>query len=261
MTVRDARAGTQRDLEVIAAPASSVGSLLGSLPVPVDGRSCFVGSVVLDPSTTIADSPLLHGSVISVGAPGPAFRAVPGEAGGVLEVTDGPDSGLTVALGPGAHTVARSSEAAVCLRDTEVSRGAHATLEISADGDAVVVNERSTNGTFVDGVPVDGSSALHPGSVLQIGSDILRWVPRPAGAVRTTCSGDGRLDFDRTFAAAPSIPQAEVTLPAPPAETGNSAARAMSALLPVGGAALLALAMHRPVLLWFGLGRVLELSS
>lgn len=257
LSVHDTDASTRRDIEVVAAPDSSVGSLLESLPVPVRGRECFVGARVLDPRAALADSPLMPGAVISVGGPGPVFRTAPGEAAGVLEVIAGPDVGLTVALAPGAHTVARNSGAAVCLRDLDVSRSEHARLEISQDAKAVVVDRGSTNGTFVDGVRVTGRTELKPGIVLQVGADELRWTPHPEGALRTTRGSDGRLDFDRAFAAAPAVPRTEVTLPTQQAAPRSSGARAASALLMAAGGVVLALAMGHPAwLLMSGLSLV-----
>ncbi|MES4901710.1 MULTISPECIES: FtsK/SpoIIIE domain-containing protein [unclassified Streptomyces] len=257
LTVEDAQSSTRRDVEVLATPTSTVGSLLESLPDPVGGRRCFVGGVELDPRAVVADSPLIPGAVIRVGAPGPVFRHVPGQTAGVLSVAAGPDTGLIVALAPGTHTVARSSRAAVCLRDLDVSRNEHARLEISGDGQAVVVDGGSTNGTFLDGARVSGRMALKPGSVLRVGSDELRWTPHPVEALRAIRSADGRLDFDRAFAAAPAIPRTEVTLPVRQTVVRNTAMMALSALLPVGGAVLMALTMHRASMLWFGLLGVL----
>ncbi|MBO3682589.1 FHA domain-containing protein [Streptomyces sp. NEAU-YJ-81] len=105
-------------------------------------------------------------------------------------------------LTPGTHTVARNSKAAVCLRDLDVSRNEHARLEISEDGRAVVVDGGSTNGTFVGRARVTGRAALKPGTVMQVGADELLWAPHPAEALGAVRSADGRLDFNRAFAAA-----------------------------------------------------------
>ncbi|MBO3675363.1 FHA domain-containing protein [Streptomyces sp. NEAU-YJ-81] len=185
------------------------------------------------------------------------FRPVPGHTAGVLTVAAGPDTGLIVPLTPGTHTVARNSKAAVCLRDLDVSRNEHARLEISEDGRAVVVDGGSTNGTFVGSARVTGRAALKPGTVMQVGADELLWTPHSAEALRATRSADGRLDFDRAFAAAPAIPRTEATLPVQQVLVRNTGMMALSALLPVGGAVLMALTMHRMSMLWFGLLGVL----
>ncbi|MCG5436394.1 FtsK/SpoIIIE domain-containing protein [Micromonospora foliorum] len=219
MTVRDVGTGVAYDVEVTAAPAASVRSLLAALPVPVADRRCFVGAVPLDPAASLADSPLLSSSVISVGGPGPVGRLVTDGAVGVLEVVDGRDVGLAVALRPGAHSVARSASAALPLRDADVSRSAHALLEVSADGSLTVTDGGSSNGTWVDGVRLTGASAVSSSSVLQIGGNELRWTPLPAGARRLVRAPDGRVDFDRAFARVPVIPTVDVTMPVQPMVT------------------------------------------
>ncbi|MFF3497949.1 FtsK/SpoIIIE domain-containing protein [Streptomyces sp. NPDC003247] len=253
MTVQDVQASTRQDVEVLAAPDSSVGALLRALPVPVGDRHCFVGDVALDPRATLADSPLTPGAVISVGAPGPVFRPASGDAAGVVQVIAGPDLGLSVALAPGTHTVARNATAAICLRDLDVSRREHARLEISADARAVVVDRGSTNGTLVDGARVDGRAVLRPGSVLRVGSDELRWTPSSSGILRATRAADGRLDFDRAFAPLPALPSTEVTLPAEPAPTRASPAAAVLPWVSVVGGFLLFLMTRRPEMLLLSL--------
>ncbi len=252
LTVQDTGTAARQDVEMIAGPNSSVASLLESLPVPVGGRRCFVGTVQLDPHASLADSPLMPGVVISVGAPGPVYRSPSGDAVGVLRVVDGPDRGLTVTLGPGSHTVARNSAAPVCLRDLDISRREHARLEISADGQAMVVDLGSTNGTFIDGIQVTSRAALTPEGTLQVGSDELRWTPLRTGAQRARRSADGRLDFDRAFAAAPAIPRTEVTLPVQQAAAARSGVMALAGILPVVGSVVLAVAMGRPAMLLLG---------
>ncbi|MFG3701364.1 FtsK/SpoIIIE domain-containing protein [Micromonospora sp. NPDC047620] len=248
VTVRDAGTGLCRDVEVIAEPGTNVGSLLSALPVPVDGRPCFVGAVRLDARSTVADSPLVPGAVISVGGPGPAGRPVGSGAGGVLEVVGGPDAGLAVALPPGRHSLARSSRASVSLRDSDVSRRGHAEVVVHADGSAEVADSGSSNGTFVDGVRITGRTRLTPRAVLRVGADELRWSPARAGALRVVRAPDGRLDFDRAFDPAPVVPSVEVTLPVhQPAVRGS----ATMALLGAGVAVVAALVTQQPML-WLG---------
>ncbi|WP_406123401.1 FtsK/SpoIIIE domain-containing protein [Streptomyces canus] len=246
LTVRDADAAARQDVEVVAGPDSSTASLLAALPVAVGDRQCFVGSVPLDPETSLADSPLMPGAVISVGAPGPAYRFPSGDGVGVLRVTAGPDTGLTVALGPGTHTVARNSTAAVCLRDPDISRREHARLEVSPDGRVFVVDRGSTNGTYINGRRVTGRIPLAPGRILQVGADELQWTAQPTGTQQTTRSADGRLDFDRAFNPAPAVPRTEVTLPVQQTATGNAGFAGLAVGLPIFGGFVLAMMMHQP---------------
>ncbi|NEY32028.1 hypothetical protein GTU99_07440 [Streptomyces sp. PRKS01-65] len=253
LTVEDAGTSVREDVEVVAAPDSRVGPLLDSLPVAVGGRRCFVGGVELKRRATLAESPLIPGAVISVGAPGPVFRPVQGSAVGVLKVIAGPDTGLTVALGPGSHTVARNAAASICLRDLDVSRREHVRLEVSSDARVTVVHRGSTNGAFVDGREVLDRTGWEPGGILRIGSDELRWVPLSEGGPRAVRAADGRLDFDRPFASVPEVPIAKVTLPAQPASSRESGAMQVLAYLPGVGGILLGFVMQRPLFVLFGI--------
>lgn len=64
-------------------------------------------------------------------------------------------------------TVGRSAQADLALRETSVS-GEHARLR-RQQGTWWVHDLTSTNGTFLNDVPVDGEVALRPGDVLRLG--------------------------------------------------------------------------------------------
>ncbi|MGW0432229.1 FtsK/SpoIIIE domain-containing protein [Micromonospora sp. NPDC003197] len=247
MTLWKAGAAVSHDIEVVAQPGARVGSLLSALPVPVDVRRCFVGAAALDPHATLADSPLIQGSIISIGTPGPVSRSVTdGDVVGLLEVIRGPDAGLRVALGPGRHTVARSSKASVVLRDTEVSRVGHASLDVAPDGALIVVDLGSSNGTYINGVRILHPTRLMPGPALQMGANELRWVPSSTRALRVTRAPDGRLDFDRAFASVPAVPNIEVPLP-----VRQTSSQGTATMMGIGalGAVAMAYFTQTPILL------------
>jgi DNA segregation ATPase FtsK/SpoIIIE, S-DNA-T family len=259
LTVWDAHTRESQDVEVSASPDTSVGSLLESLPVRPAGRRCFTGATELDPGARLADSPLLPGAVISVGGPGPDYHPVLRASAGTLEVVAGADAGLAVALNPGRYPVARDSQAAVSLRDTDVSRK-HAEVEISGEGQARVADLGSSNGTFVNSARVTGWAPLPPGGVLTLGHDEIVWTPTPAPALHTTRDSDGGLEFDRAFAAAPEIPRAEVTLPRQETATRNPMVRVLSGFAGVGTGIVVALATHeKSMLLISVLGLILPI--
>lgn len=261
LSVADATTGTCHDVEVEASPDSSVRSLLDTLPIVPDGRQCYVGTVPLDPEVTIADSPLLHGSMISVGAPGLDPRSLPGGAIGALRVVAGPDAGLVTWLTPGTHTVGRLRSASICLRDEDVSRR-HAKFDVSSDGAATVTDCESSNGTFVDGERLSGSVAFAARTTLEVGRDRLEWVPRPTRGLRTARSSDGRLDFDRAFARSPTVKRAQVKLPAAPASSSRGIGTVLlSGALPLILGGVLAVALGPQMLLFALLGPVSALGS
>lgn len=90
-----------------------------------------------------------------------------------LRVVGGAQDGQTFPLAGGVgatYSLGRALDNAICLKDTETSRH-HAT--ISFDGvDYTVVDNRSTNGTFVNGA-FTPRTALHHGDRLRLGDTML----------------------------------------------------------------------------------------
>lgn len=84
-------------------------------------------------------------------------------------VIAGPNVGEMFKIGDGAF-IGRGTESAIRLTDTEISRK-HAHLRIIA-GKVVVEDLGSTNGTFVNGVPVD-RLALKDGDKIQVGTTTI----------------------------------------------------------------------------------------
>jgi DNA segregation ATPase FtsK/SpoIIIE, S-DNA-T family len=251
LTVRDG--GTEVDVEADVGPTSSVGSLIESFPVPVNGRACYVGQAPLNPRGTVADSPLIPGAVVSVGGPGPTTRTVTGDEVGKLRVVSGPDTGLTVALSPGRHRIARDTTAPVCLRDPDVSRSQHAWVEVAPDGRATITDEGSTNGTFVDGYRLSGTVALNPTSTVRIGSDVLQWTPAAVGVLPMVRAQDGWVDFDRAYAVVPEVPNLAVKMPQTLPEHSNATriTAGVTAVLTVVVSIIAAIAFGQAMILLF----------
>jgi S-DNA-T family DNA segregation ATPase FtsK/SpoIIIE len=251
LTVRDG--ATDVDVEVDAAPDSSVGALIGSLPAAVNGRACYVGQSPLNPRGSVGGSPLMPGAIVSVGGPGPTTRTVTGDEVGKLRVVSGPDAGLTVPLGPGRHRIARDSTAEVCLRDVDVSRREHAWVEVAPDGRAVILDAGSTNGTFLDGLRLGAAAPLGPASTLRVGSDVLQWAPTPVGGLPVVRAADGWLDFDRAYAAVPEVPRLDVTMPPPkpPANNTSQITAGVTAGLTVVASVVAAVVFKQAMILMF----------
>lgn len=252
LRVLDASTLLTRDLEVTAAPDTSVASVLASLPIHVGGRTCYVGAAPLDPDATITDTPLVSGDTISVGVAGPDPRALPEGAVGGLRVVAGPDAGLVAWLAPGTHTMGRDPHAGVRLGDREVSRR-HTQVEVFPQGRASVVDLGSANGTTVDGLPAAEPLTLTEHAVLEIGGNQLQWVPLTSAPPPMTRSADGRLEFHRAFAPAPAIPRVEVILPTQETTARNMAVLLLSVLLPLAVGAVMAAVTKQLVMLLFAL--------
>ena len=86
-----------------------------------------------------------------------------------LEIVEGAGAGRSLAL---AGTAELGREAALRLEDPLISRR-HARLTATEHG-AVVEDLGSRNGTFVNGQPVTGPSALRAGDTLQVGTTVLK---------------------------------------------------------------------------------------
>lgn len=125
-----------------------------------------------------------------------------------LVVAEGLEPGRMIELSSQAITLGRQPPADVVLRDVEISRS-HCRLQRVRDFVAVT-DLNSMNGTFVDGVRVDGAAILHQGSVLQVGGQLLRYEQRSRREI------DQSRQFDRSLERASQYIQS--LLPAPIAD-------------------------------------------
>ena len=96
----------------------------------------------------------------------------PTEPGRYLEV-QGPERSLTITLGGGAVRIGRGLAADLRLDDSSVSRR-HAILVPRAGG-ARILDDRSSNGTFVNGRRVQ-QAELRSGDVIVVGRVVLRFL-------------------------------------------------------------------------------------
>lgn len=90
-----------------------------------------------------------------------------------LVVIDGVEPGRRIELGETAQSFGRVRPCDVVLQDDEVSRR-HCTIGVLL-GQVVVTDLRSTNGTFIDGKPIDRVATVPVGAVLQIGRQRLKY--------------------------------------------------------------------------------------
>lgn len=96
-----------------------------------------------------------------------------------LVVYAGLNLGRVFMLLPGENHIGRSSQARITLLDEEVSR-MHACIHLEMLGDhhveLILEDLKSTNGTFINGRPLDGPAALVPGDRIAIGTHVLKLV-------------------------------------------------------------------------------------
>src|SRR5215831_19512809 len=89
-----------------------------------------------------------------------------------LELIEGFDFGRIFVVGSQGVTLGRTSPADIVLNDSEVSR-AHCRVTV-LDDRMLVTDLGSTNGTFLDGVPVSEPTSVPLGAVLRLGRQSLK---------------------------------------------------------------------------------------
>ncbi|AIE83006.1 FHA domain-containing protein FhaB/FipA [Actinotignum schaalii] len=101
----------------------------------------------------------------------PAASAAPVERPVYLVVTGGPLLGTAVPLSSQPVYIGRAPDNTLVLDDTYAS-GHHARI-FAAEGRRWVEDLGSTNGTLVGGIRINGSAALDPGVVIQVGETTM----------------------------------------------------------------------------------------
>jgi EmrB/QacA subfamily drug resistance transporter len=95
---------------------------------------------------------------------------------GEFRVVEGPDAGLVISVSR-PTVIGRATSADVVLSDRQVS-DRHVRV-FSEDGEAVVEDLGSTNGTFANGRRFPGSYRLHAGDRIKLGQTVLEYTPPP----------------------------------------------------------------------------------
>lgn len=93
---------------------------------------------------------------------------------GQLVVTRGPTAGSRYALGAAVTTIGRHPDSGIFLDDVTVSRR-HAEVRRGGDGQYVVVDDGSLNGTYLDGERIE-EAVMREGAQLQVGKYRLVFV-------------------------------------------------------------------------------------
>lgn len=115
-----------------------------------------------------------------------------------LEIVRGPYSGASFAIDRPVCSIGRSDESDVRIRDESISAN-HATL-LRKGAAWFVVDLRSANGTFVDGLRIAGERELTSGSRLKLGRVELMFRALDAPTERTPASSRARSWLRELFA-------------------------------------------------------------
>ena len=242
LLLRTPAGATTADLRASLAEASGYAGLSPRL---------FIHGEPVPEDLPVGTAPLLQGCMVTLDDPGMRpDRAVPGVL--ELRVVGGPDSGHTHRLVPGDHVIGRGAEATVRVEDPDLSRR-HALLRVRHSG-VTVEDLGSTNGTTLDGHPVNGTPReISTAGVLRLGSTTVGlWVPTETPAA-TAQDGLGHVLVNRSPRLLPALAPAEVVLPTPPRRREATRLPLVATLVPLLLAVPMALLAHSPLYLLFGL--------
>ncbi len=94
-----------------------------------------------------------------------------------LYILSGPQTGQRIALQHG-FLIGKAADCDLSLEHDGFASSHHAQILMDTAGNATLVDQNSTNGTFINGVRVT-QSRLDPGMSIRCGSTELRFLPRP----------------------------------------------------------------------------------
>lgn len=230
--------GASREVSVDAEPGNTLQDLCAALSPSYTAPWFLVRTASrLDPDQSLAEAGLRSGDMLSAVAP--AARSRHGSPWRLV-VAGGPDAGRVTPLPAGVTTVGRGGRATVTIDDQALSRQ-HLQLVVSET--AVLVSDSgSSNGTYVGGEPLLAEAELPPGVLVEAGDTLLR-VTRDVADTPPASVRDGRVQFSRPPRVHPLLQGDAIALPAPPDPLAKRRIPLISALVPLLGAATVALVL------------------
>jgi S-DNA-T family DNA segregation ATPase FtsK/SpoIIIE len=263
-TVIDAlRPPASSDLDVHAEPGTALSDvaprLLAACGLPAD-RELSVRGRRLPAEQPLGVPPLVDGVLLVALPPRSASTTdvrqepPPARTSAVLRlcVVAGPDSGHSVPLRPGTHTVGRGPDVAVSVQDPAMSRR-HLSLTLGPDG-ALLHDLASTNGTRVGSLPVTAAGVqLLVGQRFAAGDStmVVRVDDHPPASIRP--DGHGGIGVNRAPRELAVVRPVRIARPVPPPEEPPGRFPWVTILVPLVLCVPVALLMHQPTYLAFGL--------
>ncbi len=242
------------DVAISACDDERLGAVLPPLAAALrlPSAELWSGSTLLAPDLPLTDPALLHGALLGLGRPGPRPRTAVGASALELHVVGGPDAGTALPLDRGRHVVGRGSDATVRLTDPAVSRR-HVLVEVGA-GDLTVRDLGSSNGSRLDGAPLDGQPRPWPsGAPLRLGSSTLRTTGPGSARAAVRPGGGGRLQLRPHPRLHQPREDVEIALPVAPVPAPPRRLAWVAVALPAVGGVALAWALDAPHFLFFAL--------
>jgi S-DNA-T family DNA segregation ATPase FtsK/SpoIIIE len=242
------------DIEVTAGADHRLADVLPEIAALV-GRpveALWSGSTRLSDDLPLSAGLLDHGAVLGLGRPAPRDRAERAPSALELQVVAGPDAGRAVPLSRGRHLIGRGGDAAMLLRDPDVSRR-HAAVHVGG-GAVTVADLGSSNGSRLDGVDLDDRPRNWPtGSVLRLGGSAVR-LAGPAGPAASPDAGpDGRRRLRPVPRMSPPALEVEIRFPRAPSAPPRRRLAWVAVALPAVGGVAMAWLLHTPTFLFFAL--------
>jgi DNA segregation ATPase FtsK/SpoIIIE, S-DNA-T family len=211
-------------------------------------RPLFGDGALLPARARLGDPGLRNGCLLTLG--GSADRVPAAQSVLWLKVTAGPDCGRVIPLYRGRHVVGRGEESDVTLEDPNLSRR-HVCLWVDAHS-VEIQDLGSTNGTLLDGEPLDGARRVVPlPGTVSIGATRLEVaaIAEPPAAV--TADTTGVLLVHRPPRPAELLRAGVLSMPEAPAVSRRPRIQWLAALLPIAISAVLAATLRSVQLLAF----------
>ncbi len=192
----------------------------------------YVDGYALDPTRTVAESPLREGAVVSLYDPA---GCVPGEPTGVVElrVVGGPDAGAVHRLGVGRVEIGRGPAARIRVNDPEMAERA-AALTVGMDGVCRFTVGSQTTDWALDSQTTVGNTLL----------ELARYSP-PNAALHPGDDGV-TLDYNRPPRLLPPDRTTRFKLPSPPGDPHSRPLPWLMALAPLAMSVMMAVTMGQP---------------
>lgn len=262
------------DVTVELDPETPARTLLAALAEAVGRPAGDVGSAVVERSGTrltgdggVGSLDLVDGDCLHLERHGEGSTVIrqPGQTAATetdstvdLVVVGGPLMGTRIGLAGGRHVVGRGPGADVVLADRSLSRR-HLEVTVGAAG-VSVADLGSSNGTYLDGVALDGPRELPDGQTVEAGRTLIAFESGSAPPAQRRADGNGGVAFNRPPRVAAALPAARHTVPGPPAADRGPTLPLGAALIPVVlAAAMYALTGSAAVLMIGALGPAMAL--
>lgn len=218
----DQRDGTTADIVVDASHEATVSELQHELAAKdlAPDQLLFDGQeVAVD--TLLEQSSLRHGSRISSVQPDRLLGP-----GWYLVSVAGPDTGIWAGITRDGISVGRSESASLTVVDSSLS-AKHFTVTF-AEGDILVKDVASTNGTVVEGERIDGQVQVSDGTYISAGASVFGILHVDDASIAPASAKIGAtVPFQRRFREAMNPLPASLQHPTPPGEKSAASRRSL----------------------------------